>query len=501
MKILDYSIDPFSRPAFRSFFNRPKGPASSAYTASDRSIHLWAVGGMADYMLFVAFNALIMPIFTTGFGLSPVLVGWALMLPRLFDALVDPVLGHFSDNVHTRWGRRRPFIFGASVLGAIVLMAIWWPSRIWAPGVQFAYLLICSVLLYFCWGVFNMTHVALGYELSDDYHIRTKVVAVRAMYFSVAAFCGGWLYWLALRPVFGNEINGIRCISVGMAAIILVAGLIPVFTSRERFQHINRKHVNLLAAMRTTLKVRAFVLVLLIRIFQTLGLSLYGAMAFYIGTYSVCQGDKSLYSSLQGIVGIIGFLTSFAMVPLSAWLSQRLGKRRGVIWSYGAVFLGAVLLPFFARPGVPYLLLAHMAIFGVFSIINMMFMAAIMPDICDIDELGSGQRREGLFSAVMSFVGKIENSICMLLSGYLLAASGFNTEIAKHMGQQAPEVLSRLRWMGFTPYILFTAVTFIIALRFPITPKMMDEVRAKLDARRIVKPESAINSEKQEKLS
>jgi len=487
MKILDYRIDPFNRPAFRAFFrtgSRPKEPANGIYTASSRSIHLWAVGGMADYMLFVSFQALIMPIFTTGFGLSPVLVGWALMLPRLFDALIDPMLGHFSDNLHTRWGRRRPFLFGTSILGAFIVMVMWWPSQAWAPWLQFMHLLIASIVLYFCYGLFSMTHVALGYELSDDYHIRTKVVAVRALYFSVAALAGGWLYRLALCPVFGNEITGIRWISVGMAAVILVAGLTPVFTSRERFQNVNRKHVNLLNAMRTTLKIRPFVIVLLLRVFQTLGVSLYGAMSFHIGVYSVCQGDKSMFTSLTGIAGIVGFFYSFAMVPLSAWLSRRLGKRQGIIWGYGAVFLGAIVLPFFARPGLPYLLLAHMSIFAFFNIVVTMFMASVMPDICDIDELESGSRREGLFSAVMSFVSKIENSICMLLGGYLLAMSGFNTQLAKQMGQQAPEVLSNLRWLGFTPYIVFSGVAFFIALRFPITQKMMEDVHAGLAARR-----------------
>jgi hypothetical protein len=211
-----------------------------AYSAANRTLHLWGVGAMADYMLFVSFNALLLPIYTTGFGLSPVLVGWALMLPRVFDALVDPVIGHVSDNLRTRWGRRRPFLLGAALLGAVLVMTLWWPSRDWPPALQFAHLLANSILLFVCYGAFSMTHQALGYELSDDYHVRTRVMAVRAFYFSLAALAGGWLYWLALRPVFGDEITGIRWVSAGMALVVAGAGLVPVLACRERFHHAPR---------------------------------------------------------------------------------------------------------------------------------------------------------------------------------------------------------------------------------------------------------------------
>lgn len=457
--------------------------ASQPYTASNRIMHLWAIGSIADYMLFVSFQALIKPIFTTAFGLSPVLVGWALMLPRILDAVTDPLLGYLSDNTHTRWGRRRPFLFGSSIVGALMVAVLWWASPNWSQHTQFAYLLGASFTLYLCYGTYSMTHTALGYELSDDYHLRTKVVAVRSFYFSVAALAGGWLYWLALRPVFGGEINGIRWISVGMAAAILIAGNIPVLTTRERFENPRRGHANLWNAIRTTLKVRPFVFVLALRFAQTLGLSLYSQMAFFIGVYSVCRGDKSLYSTLTGIVGIVGFIASFALVPCAAKLSRSLGKRPGIIIGYGFAFLGSSILPFFARPGHPYLLLAHMLVFAVAMLPLTVFLQAIMPDICDIDELHSGERREGLFSAVIGFVNKIENSLCILLGGYLLTYCGFSTVIAQNHGAQPQEVLDKLRFFGFAPAIVFSGIAFAISIFLPINHKLMEDVRAKLDAR------------------
>ena len=110
-------------------------------------------------------------------------------------------------------------------------------------------------------------------------------------------------------------------------------------------------------------------------------------------------------------------------------------------------------------------------------------MTAIMPDICDIDEVQSGERREGLFAAVLAFQAKIENSICILASSYLIAWSGFNAKVAAAGGVQTPESIRFMWWLAFIPPIVFSLISLAIASYFPITSKMMAEVRAKLAAK------------------
>lgn len=454
--------------------------SEAPYTASNRTIHLWALGGVAEYMLYVCFGALVLPVFTMGFGLDPKLVGWALALPRLFDAILDPILGHLSDVTHTRWGRRRPFLFGAAVIGAAVVIGIWWPSQQWPESLQFAWMVVASVLVFTCYGIYSMNNMAFGYELSDDYHNRAKVMGVRGFYWGIAAVAGGYLYWLTQRPFFGNEITGIRMVSLGMAACVLVFGLIPVFCCRERFPRANRRHVNLGTALRTTLHVRPFVMLLVLRFSQTLGTTLYGIVGLYIVFYSVCGGDKSLGASLSIPQGWLGFACAIGLMFAAAPLCRTLGKRWGIVLGFGAGLAAAVTLPFFAQPGHPYLYLAQVLFFIPLVSLREMFMAAVMPDICDIDELQSGERREALFAAVMAFVSKFENSIIALVSGYLLSYIGFDGKLA----QQPQEVLDRLRFWGFGALILFSAVAFVVSWYVPITEEYMRDVRARLEQRR-----------------
>jgi len=464
------------------------------YQASNRDVHLWAMGSLADYMLFVAFNALILPIYVTGFGMDARWVGWALVVPRIFDALIDPILGRFSDNFKSRWGRRRPFMIFAAALGGTMLMAMWWPSQSWEKWAQFAWLLTTSILLYFSYGMYSMTYLALGYELTDDHHQRAKVQAVRGMYFSIAAMCGGWIYWLALRPFFGNEIHGIRMVSVALAIVLFGSAAIAAINSKERFTNANRKHVNLFKALRSTLTLKPFAILLSIRIISSLS-GLGGAsIGFFIVTYYVCQGDKVTATSLSGFNGNVGFVMALLIVPLSTWLSRKIERRWGVILWVGVTALGAIAAPLVARPGHPYVYLTYMIIVAVLTMTFGIFMTAIMPDICDIDELESGERREGLFSAVLAFQSKVENSVCILASSYLISWSGFNAKVAAAGGIQTPESIRIMWWLAFIPPIIFSLIALGVAFYFPITRKMMDEVRTKLAARRAAKAAEEANA-------
>lgn len=459
--------------------------AAKAYTASNLRIHLWACGALANYFMSGIMFSFMSIVFITSFEMSPAWVGLAMTIPQFVDLVVNPMLGRLSDNTHTRWGRRRPFIFVGTLLGAALVAGIWWMPLSWVQDWKgFVYLLFFSTLLLVNLAIFEMAHVALGYEMSDDYEQRSKVMAVRNWYFSVGGLAGGFTYWLAMRPFFGTghagEIVGMRCISLGMAAMILVVGLISVIATQERFQNINKTHVPILQAIKDTLRNRAFVVILVARIISVLGNGVGGSMIAYIGIYSVCQGDKELFNKvIAGWIGLATFALSFLMIPLAVPVTRWLGKGRGLIIGAGLGCLSALALPFVLQPGNVYIWFAWTLLFMPMGIVSGNLLASAMPDICDVDELEHGERREGLFAAVMAFITKIESSLCAGIGGYVLVKTGFD----QHLIQQAPEVITKMRFYAFGPMIVAAILTFVVYCFFPLTKKRMDEVRAKLDAR------------------
>ncbi len=475
----------------------PPPPLEKAYSAKSLTMHQWAVGAFADYWMYAQF-ALISIIFTTTYKLDPKYVGIAMFFPRIVDGLIDPLVGHLSDVTHTRWGRRRPFLFVTAVIGAVLSFAIWLPSSQWPQWVTFVWLTIGATALFSTWGTYTMAHSALGYELSDDYNDRSRVFAIKGVYFSLMSIGGGYFWALALQlkdglriplgplgsisiPSMGSEINGVRVLSLVVSVIILASASFTVFFCRERFSNANRKHVNLLAACKDTLKCKPFVTMLYLQAIRTLGTSLYGTFAVYIGIYYVCYGDKKWFAlASTGLGGVAGFVISTAMWPLAKPLTRWLGKRWGIILTFGIMFLNAILLPFITKPGHIYLLVFTGFAFIFPMSVQNLFLTSLMPDICDIDELQSGERKEGLFSAVKSFVDKMEISVCSLLGMFLLSWVGFDA----HNDQQPHAVLVKMLWVAFTPKIIFSAIAFVLAFNLPVTEEMMDKVRGELEIQR-----------------
>ena len=463
----------------------PQHDSPKPYSAPSSQIWAWGVGGIANHILICTFGQAT-AIFTIGFSLNAALVSWAMMLPRLIDGIADPILGHLSDNTHTRWGRRKPFLVLGSVLAAVSLAALWWADRTWSSTAQLAYLFVLGTIFYCAWGLYSMAWNSIGYELTDDYHERSKISAIGSLFLSFVLLGNSWVYWFALRPFFGNEINGIRWIAGGVAVIAICTALVAVCVCKERFTHANTKKqkVAILPAFKTTIKNRAFRSLMLIKICQTLGERAAGGILFFVGIYFVCQGDKSLATKITGIGGVIGTIWGFGSVPLIKPISRWLGKKGGLILGASGSLAAALITPFAYSPEHPYWMLFPAIMVVTLISISNTIANAIMPDICDVDELESNQRREGLFTAVMGFVQKIEISLCALLVGYLVVWSGLDTTVSA----QPEWVLRRLFWLAVIPNIVFTAGYFTLALSFPLTEKIMTEVRQKLDERHRTRP-------------
>ncbi len=478
-------------------------PARKPYSAGNLEMHCWGQSSIANVMLY--FPIAMTNFLVVEYKFSPILIGWAFFIPRIFDGLLDPMIGHLSDITHTRWGRRRPFILGTALLGSFMIIAIWWMSpdwgqwfvthapagppwlaqwwatRDWSQTAMFAWLAVCITVLFTCFGTYEMTCNALGYELSDDYNVRTKVFAIYNFWYTLGNTALSFV-WPMTLALFASAIIGIRVISLGMAALTIISALIVFFGTKERFAKANKTHVKIWPALKATLRVKAFVIVLLMGVSNNIIIGIWNAVAFYIAALYVFEGDYDKYNRLCGIgLMLIGLVVSFLLMPSAARITRHIGKRRGIILCSALSLLNAIVLFLIARPGYQYLWFAWAALFIPINSIGGLFGSSLMPDICDIDELQSGERREALFSAVNTFFGKLLRSGMVLLSGYLVVMCGYDKELQSH---QLPETLHTMIWVGFPALILGSAVGLVIACFMPLTPEYMAKVHAELEARR-----------------
>ncbi len=463
---------------------QPTPPANArkpVHQATSGEIYLWS-GSVAVVSNLVnsIYLTNLTPFFNTALGLNAGLIGVATMIPRLLDALFDPFLGHFSDNTHTRWGRRRPFILFGAILLAVFASLLWWANPGWSQMGIFTWLIIGLLLFSLANSVFGVPMEALGYELTDDYNQRTKVQSVKFFFAAVLGLGLPWLYWLTLQPVWGGEVNGFRWVYFFVALLILCFGVLPAIFCKERFQRSNKKPDSVREGLVSSLQNPYFRQLIYIRLANAFGAVVFGGMSFYINVYYICQGDKALAMKLGGIGGTMYSVLSFGLIFAMPSIGRTIGKRTALLTGLGLQFVGAAINPIIQTPDSPYLQLVGTALAVPAGLMANIFISSFMPDVCDLGERQTGRRMEGTYSAVAGFLSKIEYTILAVAVGLLVNFSGFDPAHAA----QSEAVQQNIRWLAYVPAIFFSALTLWFGFRFKVDQKLMDETRAILDARR-----------------
>ena len=189
----------------------------------------YGAGGIIPIALFNIAGILVGLMGNISLGLSAFWLGFILIIPRLWDAFSDPIIGHLSDNTRTRWGRRRPYLLIGGILVAVFFVVMWWiPKgdmvRAWFPtesgfhAFQLVYILFTLLLFFTAVNIFEIPHGALGMEMTTDYHERTRLFSAKSFVGNLFAMSTPWLFALASMEVFkgtgGNEADGMRYVSI-----------------------------------------------------------------------------------------------------------------------------------------------------------------------------------------------------------------------------------------------------------------------------------------------
>ena len=146
----------------------------------------YGFGGATDALFYYGTTSLFLPIFNVGYGVDAVLLGLALSVPRLLDAVTDPLMGSLSDNARTRWGRRRPFMLFGIILSALCVALLFNPLHGMSQTGLLLWLGVIGSMFFVAYTAYFIPYAAWGLELSDDYLERTRVLSWRA-YFNTAA--------------------------------------------------------------------------------------------------------------------------------------------------------------------------------------------------------------------------------------------------------------------------------------------------------------------------
>lgn len=450
--------------------------------------------GMLANQMFPAALGIFMVVLVQDMGFPTWMWGILFFLPRAYDAVLDPIMGFISDNTRSRWGRRRQYVFVGAILLGIGFVAMWQLHRESGLTYNFLYFLFWSLVFFTGLTVFSIPYVAMGYEMSDDFHERTSIMAVAQWIGQWAWVIAPWFWVVMYDPQwFPNADTATRTLSVWVGVACMLLAMVPALFLPSR-STVDDTHLIPLTLASVSLGFRellhgfkeAFGCVpfrklcvatfLIFNAFNTVA-----AFSFFIVVYHLFAGDTAAAGIWPTLFGSVGALvTTFAVIPTVAWMSKKTGKKTAFMLSQGISIIGYVLLWFLMVPGKPWMFMLALPFFsfgigGLFTL--MMSMTA---DVCDLDELATGKRREGIFGAIYWWMVKLGFAVAGLLSGAIMAFVAFTPGAAA----QPDGAVDGLRLFYSGVPIFGTLLAMWFMRDYDLDEKRAREVHAELERRR-----------------
>jgi len=447
--------------------------------------------GMLANQLFPAMLGIFMVILIDKLGFPGWMVSVIYFVPKLFDAITDPIMGFITDNTKSKWGRRRQYVIVGGILTGISFAFMWQLYASNSINFNFYYFLLVSLGFYLGITIFSVPFVAMGYEMSDDFHERTSIMATSQLIGQLAWVFAPWL-WVIMYDVsfFPSAEEATRTLAVYGAIICTILAVIPgIFIKSKSTLNENYEPLTIANASRSfDLIIQGFKEALVIVPFRKLCIATFfifnafnttAGFSFFIIKYYVFPGDgQGIWPTLYGCVGAI--FTTVLIIPIVAYMSKVMGKQKAFIWSQSLSILGYASLLFLFVPGKPYLFLIALPFisFGIGSLFTLMM--SMTSDVIDIDELNTGKRREGIFGAIYWWMVKFGLAIAGGLTGLILWYIDFNSGAAT----QTYETMFELRMFFSAIPVIGTLFALWAMWDYDINEEKSHEIRAQLEKKK-----------------
>jgi len=452
----------------------PPSPASPRLTFAQKVGY--GIGDMIVAIRMTAFQYYLLPLYTDVVLLPPALAGLGKMLGFLWDGVNDPVSGYLSDRTRSRLGRRRPFLLGTAVPLGVAFGLLWSPSPSLGTRAGFLFMVLALMLFDTFYSLYSTPYMALGAELSRDYHERTQISASRSFFHVLGLFLGGVVPGVVLGRHADARATGYAVAGVGLAAFMTVVAFVTGSLIRERASAeapTGRSFGAFVAGLRITLRNRPFRILISTFAFILLAGGLSQTLVPYAFTYWLGMPNAT------SKVIFVYLSASVLSLPLWTRLAGRFGKDSALKLCMAWATLVLLSLPYALVPGmsrvrlVTFLLLAGLGN-GGWAVLPV----AITADVVDYDELDTRERREGAYFGVWTLVMKLSTALASGIVGLALQLLGYVPN-----QPQTPATILGIRML----YGPLPATCMMIALmlfwRFPLTRERHGEIQAALAAR------------------
>ena len=456
--------------------------------------------GMLANQMFPAMLGIFTVVLIQNLGFAGWMLGLVAFLPKFYDAILDLIMGYISDNTRSKWGRRRQYVLAGAVILGVSFAFMWQLYASDGVTYNFIYFLVVSLLFYTGLTVFSIPYVAMGYEMSDNFHERTNIMATAQLIGQLAWVIAPW-FWVIMadKSLFPSADVAVRTLAVYVAIACAIMAAVPAFfipsksTLNENYGSISFKGIlnsfgEIKEGLKASVEIKPFrkLCIATFLIFNAFNTT--AGFSYFIIKYYLFKGNEEgfgLWPTLFGSVGAL--ITTVMVIPVVAKLSKTIGKKRAFIISQGVSIFGYVLLWLLFIPGKPYLFLFALPFFsfGIGSLFTLMM--SMTSDVIDIDELNTGKRREGSLGAIYWWMVKFGLAVAGLLTGLIYSLVDFVPNAAT----QSDQTMFWLRIFFVLIPILGTLGAMWVMNDYDVDEAKAIEVSALLQQRRNPKKQSS----------
>ena len=438
----------------------------------------YGMGQMSQGVKDTAFQSFVVFYFSQVLGMPAIMAGVAALIALLFDAITDPLMGDISDNWHSKWGRRHPFMIAAVIPFPISLYMLFSPPVGLDPDGMFLWLLGWSIVVRILLTMFNVPHNALGAELSRDYQERTKIVSYRTF----LGYVGGIiLSVVALNSFFkaseaypNGMLNFEGYSSLGALAgiIAFVAMTLCILGTKHTIPYLpkapeNQKKVDFsrsFKAFAEAIKLRPFRIIFTVQIMTMIAGGAGATFMLYIGSYFFELSTAEI--SLLTLTIIVGLIPASIIAPV---LSKRIDKMPSLVtcllvatvFSFSPIYLRLLgVMPENESSLIMPILFATYVVGYSFFIAAGIVIGSMLADIADLHASNTGKRQEGLFFAANSFAQKATFGLGTLFAGIGLDLIAFPKQVDVSMVSE--QTIFNLGLIaGPLPFVIYLIAAYI----------------------------------------
>jgi GPH family glycoside/pentoside/hexuronide:cation symporter len=406
----------------------------------------YGFGSVAYGVNNVGFDYFLLLFYSQVIGLDARLVGVAIIVALVFDAISDPIVGYWSDNFRSRWGRRHPFMLAAAAPAALSYFLLWNPPQGWSQTGIFWYLLLLAVVIRTAMTFFETPSAALAPELTGDYDERSTLLSYRSYFGWTGGNAITVMMFFFLFPAMATESiadgrfnrDSYELLGIVASVLILLSIVVCVLGTRSRIKHLKQpppqRRITVATVFREifeTLSNRSFLALFVAAMLGAVATGLAASLAFYFYTYfwEFTSIQTGLITMGVFVAAIIGFI----LAPI---ITRRVGKKTGAMAVGLVAFIGAPLpialrlLGLLPENGTPFVFwfvfIAGIIDLGLIICFQILY-ASMMADLVEQSELRTGRRSEGVFFSSITFIRKSVQGFGLMMASLVLYWAKFPT--------------------------------------------------------------------------